>query len=66
MLKVFLLEDLFKKDELINHQNSIEASEKLKKFGFDIDYCLSDELGHGIDDKGIQIGLDFIKKTFNV
>jgi len=55
-----------KKDELINHQNSIEASEKLKKFGFDIDYCLSDELGHGIDDKGIQIGLDFIKKTFNV
>ena len=55
-----------KKDELINYQNSIEASKKLKKFGFDIDYSLSDELGHGIDDKGIQIGLNFIKKTFNV
>ena len=55
-----------KKDELINYQNSIEASKKLKKFGFDIDYSLSDDLGHGIDDKGIQLGLNFIKKTFNV
>ena len=55
-----------KKDELINYQNSIEASKKLKKFGFDIDYSLSDDLGHGIDDKGIQLGLNFIKKTFNL
>ena len=55
-----------KKDELINYQNSIEASKKLKEFGFDIDYSLSDDLGHGIDDKGIQLGLNFIKKTFNV
>jgi len=55
-----------KKDELINYQNSIKASKKLKKFGFDIDYSLSDDLGHGIDDKGIQLGLNFIKKTFNV
>ena len=55
-----------KKDELINYQNSIEASKKLKKFGFDIDYSLSDDLGHGIDDKGIQLGLNFIKKIFNV
>ena len=55
-----------KKDELINYQNSIEASKKLKKFGFDIDYSLSDDLGHGIDDKGIQLGLNFIKKTLNV
>lgn len=55
-----------KKDELINYQNSIEASKKLKEFGFDIDYSLSDDLGHGIDDKGIQLGLSFIKKTFNV
>ena len=55
-----------KKDELINYQNSIEASKKLKKFGFDIDYNLSDDLGHSIDDKGIQLGLNFIKKTFNV
>ena len=55
-----------KKDELINYQNSIEASKKLKTLGFDIDYSLSDDLGHGIDDKGIQLGLNFIKKTFNV
>ena len=55
-----------KKDELINYQNSIEASKKLKTLGFDIDYSLSDDLGHGIDDKGIQLGLNFIKKTFNL
>merc|ERR1711991_871866 len=52
-----------KKDELINYQNSIEASKRLKKFGFDIEYSLSDDLGHGIDDKGIQLGLNFIKKN---
>ena len=55
-----------KKDELINYQNSVEASKKLKTLGFDIDHSLSDELGHGIDDKGIEIGLNFIKKTFDV
>ena len=55
-----------KKDELINYQNSVEASEKLKGMGFEIDLNLSEELGHGIDDEGIKIGLDFIKKTLNV
>ena len=55
-----------KKDELINYQNSVEASEKLKDMGFEIDLNLSEELGHGIDDEGIKIGLDFIKKTLNV
>ena len=54
------------KDELINYQNSVEASKKLKILGFEIDYNLSDGLGHGIDDKGIEIGLNFIKKTFNI
>ena len=31
--------------------------------GFEIDLNLSEELGHGIDDEGIKIGLDFIKKN---
>lgn len=55
-----------KKDELINYQNSVEASKKLKDMGFEIDFNLSEELGHGIDDEGIKMGLDFIKKTFNI
>ncbi|MEC8265276.1 MAG: dienelactone hydrolase family protein [Pseudomonadota bacterium] len=55
-----------KKDELINYKYSVEASENLKAHGFNIDYCLSDNLGHGIDDEGIKIGLEFIKKTLNV
>ncbi len=55
-----------KRDELINYQNSIEASKKLKALGFNIEYNLSEELGHGIDEEGIKIGLDFIKKTFNI
>ena len=55
-----------KKDELINYQNSVEASKKLKDMGFKIDFNLSEELGHGIDDEGIKMGLDFIKKTFNI
>ena len=55
-----------KKDELINYTYSIEASDKLKSLGFEIDISLSEELGHGIDDKGIELGLNFIKKTFNV
>ena len=55
-----------KKDELINYQNSVEASKKLKDMGFEIDFNLSGELGHGIDDEGIMMGLDFIKKIFNV
>ena len=50
-----------KKDELINYKYSVEASENLKAHGFNIDYCLSDNLGHGIDDEGIKIGLEFIK-----
>lgn len=55
-----------KKDELINYQNSVKASKKLKDMGFEIDFNLSEELGHGIDDEGIKMGLDFIKKTFNI
>ena len=44
----------------------MEASKKLKDMGFEIDFNLSEELGHGIDDEGIKMGLDFIKKTFNI
>ena len=44
------------KDELIDYKYSIEASENLKQLGFEIDIRLSDDLGHGIDDKGLEMG----------
>ena len=55
-----------KKDELIDCKYSIEASENLKQLGFEIDIRLSDDLAHGIDEQGLEWGLNFIKKTFNV
>ena len=50
------------KDELIDFKYSIEASENLKKLGFEIDIRLSDDLAHGIDEQGLEWGLNFIKK----
>jgi len=55
-----------KQDEVINYEFTIKATAKLKSLGFDIEYDLSDSLGHGIDENGIRIGLNFIKKIFNV
>ena len=39
---------------------------KFKEYGFEIDYSLSDELGHGIDDNGLAEGIEFIEKTLNI
>ena len=55
-----------KKDEVINFQFTKEAFEKFKEYGFKIDYSLSDELGHGIDENGLAEGIEFIKKTLNI
>jgi len=55
-----------KMDEVINFKFTIDAFQKLKSFGFDISYDLSNELAHGIDDNGIHKGLNFIKKIFNI
>ena len=54
------------KDELIDCKYSIEASENLKQLGFEIDYVLVMILHMVLTSKGLEWGLNFIKKTFNV
>ena len=51
-----------KNDELINFEQTIKASNKLKALNFNIEYKLKDFLGHGIDEEGLNYGLEFIKK----
>ena len=55
-----------KNDEVINYEFTIKAHKKLSELGFEINYNLSDLLGHGIDEKGISIGESFIKKFFYI
>jgi phospholipase/carboxylesterase len=55
-----------KNDEVINYEFTVKAHEKLSKLGFEINYNLSELLGHGIDEKGISIGESFIKKFFYI
>jgi len=38
----------------------------MSRLGFEINYNLSELLGHGIDEKGISIGESFIKKFFYI
>ena len=49
-------------DEVINYNFSIKAFEKLKSLGFDVEHKLQKNLGHGIDEDGLNYGLKFIKK----
>jgi len=53
-------------DEVISSDFSAKANEKLKSLGFDINYHLQKNLGHGIDNFGLDYGLKFIKKIFNI
>ena len=55
-----------KQDDVINYDFTLKAYTKLKSLGFKINYDLNEFLGHGIDENGLKIGLDFIKKTFYV
>ena len=51
-------------DEVIGHENSLSASKELKKYGFEVNCTIQDNLGHGIDIRGIEEGEKFIKKNF--
>ena len=53
-------------DEVINYNFSIKAFEKLKSLGFDVEHKLQKNLGHGIDEDGLNYGLKFIKKIFSI
>mgnify|MGYP001350514828 CR=1 FL=1 len=55
-----------KQDDVINYDFTLKAYTKLKSLGFKVNYDLNEFLGHGIDENGLKIGLDFIKKTFYV
>jgi len=55
-----------KSDDIINFEQTINASKKLKSHSFDVDHKIKDSLGHGIDEEGLEYGLEFIKKTFNI
>jgi len=55
-----------KNDEVIHHENSIKAFKKFQSLGFDVEYFIQEDLGHGIDDYGLDFGLNFLKKTINI
>ena len=41
-----------KKDQVIDYNFTLKAYQKLNELGFQINFELSDNLGHGIDDEG--------------
>ena len=53
-------------DEVINSDFTSKAYAKFKSLGFEIDYTLQKNLGHGIDENGLNYGIKFIKKVFNL
>ena len=55
-----------KKDEVIDYNFTLKAHQKLNELGFQINFELSDNLGHGIDDQGLKLGENFIKNIFYV
>ncbi len=55
-----------KDDDVIDSYQTEKASEKFKSLNFDVDFQIKENLGHGIDETGLEYGLNFIKKTFNI
>lgn len=55
-----------KDDQLIDHINSIRASENLKNKNFEVECIIRENLGHSIDHYGIEKGKNFLKKNFKV
>ena len=53
-------------DEVIDSQNSVRSKDKLISLGFKVDLKIQDNLGHGIDNTGLDFALDFIKDILDV
>ena len=55
-----------KDDELIDSNYSLKTSQKLKSHGFDVTCHIQNGLGHGIDNFGLDFGLNLIKNKFKI
>ena len=55
-----------KNDEVIDSDNSVKSYEKLKSLGFVVDYRIQENLGHGIDNEGLEFGENFIQKILGI
>ena len=55
-----------KNDEVIDSENSVKSYEKLKSLDFDVDYLIQENLGHGIDNGGLEFGENFIRKILRI
>ncbi len=55
-----------KNDEVIDSDNSIKSYEKLKSHDFDVDYHIQENLGHGIDNEGLEFGEKFVQRILGI
>lgn len=55
-----------KNDEVIDYKNSLKSFEILRKLGFDSHYHIQNNLGHGIDNDGLEFALEFIEKILKI
>ena len=55
-----------KNDEVIDSDNSVKSYDKLKSLGFEVDYHIQENLGHGIDNQGLEFGESFVHRILGI
>ena len=55
-----------KEDQVISYEYSLEAKKNLVSEGFKVDCFIQDNLEHGIDSRGVELGLEFLKRILKV
>ncbi len=55
-----------KNDEVIDSDNSVKSYDKLKSLGFEVDYHIQENLGHGIDNQGLEFGESFAHRILGI
>ena len=53
-------------DEVIDYEYTVKAFKKLKSLDFQVTHQIENNLAHGISQKGLESGLQFIKQKFYV